>query len=486
MYFGREGPEGAALRTARAGLTGSVSLERLSGTVRAQDRKADMQDPLLDRFRSDDLVMGIIGLGYVGLPLATVVADAGIRILGFDVDEAIVDGVNAGASHIRDVPSDHVAHLVERGLLRATADMARLAECDVVAISVPTPLSKTRDPDISFILAAASSVAAELRPGQLIVLESTTYPGTTREVLLGELARSGLAVGEDFFLCFSPERMDPGNREWRTRNTPKVIGGVTSRCTAVGEAFYSRFIDRMVPVSSAEVAELSKILENTFRAVNIGLVNETALIADRLGVDIWEVIEAAATKPFGFMRFLPGPGLGGHCIPVDPHYLSWKMRTLDFRTRFIELASEINAGMPRFVVDKVRDALNEEGRAVRGSTVVILGVAYKKDINDVRESPALHIIELLEGAGAHVLYHDPFVPSLEDERAGARESLPLTPALLGQADVVLILTDHSCFDVEAIVAGSRVLVDARNATAGTSARPGSGRGQGWIVKGGLA
>lgn len=444
------------------------------------------RDLTLEHFRSGSLTMGVIGLGYVGLPLATIVGEAGIRVIGFDIDESVVDGVNGGASHIRDVPSHRLTALVEAGVLGATADMSRLAECDVIAISVPTPLSKTRDPDISFILAAASAVAAGLRRGQLVVLESTTYPGTTREVVLGELAKSGLAVGEDFFLCFSPERVDPGNQVWTTRNTPKVIGGVTSRCTAAGEAFYGRFIERMVPVSSAEVAELSKILENTFRAVNIGLVNETALIADRLGVDIWEVVEAAATKPFGFMRFVPGPGLGGHCIPVDPHYLSWKMRTLDFRTRFIELASEINASMPRFVVDQVRDALNDEGRAVRDSTVVILGVAYKKDIDDIRESPALYIIELLEEAGAAVLYHDPHVPSLNDERTGLRESVALTPSLLGRADVVLILTDHSCFDMREIVARSRVLVDARNATAGTKARTASRRGVGWIVKGGLA
>ena len=444
------------------------------------------RNPMLERFRSGDVTMGVIGLGYVGLPLATVVGEAGIRVVGFDIDPSVVDGINAGASHIGDIPSRRVATLVRDGMLRATADMSGLPECDVIAISVPTPLSKTRDPDISFILAAASSVAAGLRRGQLVVLESTTYPGTTREVVLGELAGSGLVVGEDFFLCFSPERVDPGNQVWTTRNTPKVIGGVTSRCTVAGEVFYSRFIDRMVPVSSAEVAELSKILENTFRAVNIGLVNETALIADRLGVDVWEVVEAAATKPFGFMRFLPGPGLGGHCIPVDPHYLSWKMRTLDFRTRFIDLASEINASMPRFVADQVRDALNEEGRAVKECTVLILGVAYKKDIGDIRESPALYIIELLEDAGARVLYHDPHVPSLDDERTGLRESVALTPELLGRADVVLILTDHSCFDMRELVANSRVLVDARNATAGTEARAASRRGVGWIVKGGRA
>ena len=445
-----------------------------------------MEHPILERFRTGELTMGIIGLGYVGLPLATDVAGSGIRVLGFDIEESVVEAVNDGRSHIQDVPSATIAELRSSGLLEATSDMARLAECDVISISVPTPLSKTRDPDISYILAATSSVAAGLREGQLIVLESTTYPGTTREVVLPALTQGGLKVGQDFYLCFSPERVDPGNDVWKTKNTPKVIGGVTARCTAVGKAFYERFIDDMIPVSSAESAELTKILENTFRAVNIGLVNETALIADRLGVDIWEIIDAANTKPFGFMKFTPGPGLGGHCIPVDPHYLSWKMRTLDYRTRFIELASEINAEMPGFVVDKVREALNNERKSVNGSNIVILGVAYKQDIDDVRESPAIHIIELLETDGARVQYHDPFVPRVEEDGITAKESVPLTDGLLESADAVLILTDHSCFDLKRIVEHSRVLVDARNATSVLSDMDRSAYPQGWIVKGGIA
>jgi len=332
--------------------------------------------------------VGVIGLGYVGLPLAVEAGQAGINVVGFDVNETVVGLVNAGDSHIQDVPAEHVAKLREAGLLEATTDMTRLSECDVISICVPTPLSKTRDPDVSYILAASESVAAGLRKGQLVVLESTTYPGTTREVMLPALEATGLKVGEDFHLCFSPERVDPGNKTWHTKNTPKVIGGITAECTASGVAFYEQFIDTLVPVSSSEAAEMTKILENTFRAVNIGLVNETALIAERLGVDVWEVIDAAATKPFGFMKFTPGPGLGGHCIPVDPHYLSWKMRTLNYKTRFIELASEINSEMPYFVVDKVREALNRQRKAVNGASVLLLGVAYKKDIDDIRESPA--------------------------------------------------------------------------------------------------
>jgi len=438
-------------------------------------------DEAIRRFRSDDLTMGIIGLGYVGLPLAAEVAGSGIHVLGFDISDAVVRGVNAGDSHIREVPSSTVAELVQAGRLEATTDMARLAECDAVSICVPTPLSKTGDPDVSHILSATEAVRAGLRPGQLVVLESTTYPGTTREMLLPALEEGGMTVGEDFFLCFSPERVDPGNPTWFIRNTPKVIGGVTARCTAVGKALYERFIDTVVPVSGCEVAELAKLLENTFRSVNIGLVNETAIVADRLGVDVWEVVEAASTKPFGFMRFTPGPGLGGHCIPVDPHYLSWKMRTLKYKTRFIELASEINAEMPAFVVGKVRSALNDCLKPVRGSAVLLLGVAYKKDIDDVRESPALDVMRLLLADGANVEYHDPYVPEVtDDERVW--NSVPLTAARLASADAVVILADHSCFDFAWIVRNSRVLVDTRNATAAVpEARSGAAPGR-WIVK----
>ena len=421
--------------------------------------------------------LGVIGLGYVGLPLAVEAGQAGINVIGFDVNETVADLVNAGASHIQDVPAEHVATLRDAALLEATTDMARLSECDVISICVPTPLSKTRDPDVSYILAASESVAAGLRTGQLVVLESTTYPGTTREVMLPALEETGLNVGEDFHLCFSPERVDPGNATWHTKNTPKVIGGITAECTAAGVAFYERFIDTVVPVSSTEAAEMTKILENTFRAVNIGLVNETALIAERLGVDVWEVIDAAATKPFGFMKFTPGPGLGGHCIPVDPHYLSWKMRTLNYKTRFIELASEINSEMPYFVVDKVREALNRQKKAVNGSSVLLLGVAYKRDIDDVRESPALDVLKLLVEDGANVSYHDPFVPELRGEGADL-ESIELTDDALSRADAVVILTDHSEFDYERVVRESGVLVDARH----VAPRP-DGAGPGWIVKG---
>lgn len=431
-------------------------------------------------FRSGEVTAGVIGLGYVGLPLGVEMARSGIRVLGFDVNPAVVEGINRGESHIQDVPSREVREFREAGLLEATTDMARLGACDVVSVCVPTPLSKTRDPDVSYILAATESVAAALRPGQLIVLESTTYPGTTREVMQPALERRGLQAGRDFNLCFSPERVDPGNRVWHTRNTPKVLGGVTPGCTAVGKAFYERFIDTVVPVSSAEAAELTKILENTFRAVNIALVNETALIAERLGVDVWEVIEAAATKPFGFMKFTPGPGLGGHCIPVDPHYLSWKMRTLDYRTRFIELASEINAEMPSFVVGKVRQALNVHRRSVNGSRILVLGVAYKRDIDDVRESPALDILTLLEADGAEVLYHDPFIPRVVHEEH-TWHSVELTDPLLESMDAVVLVTDHSTFDLARILDRARILVDARNATAGLPTP--DGRKERWIVKG---
>jgi UDP-N-acetyl-D-glucosamine dehydrogenase len=445
--------------------------------VGSEDRL--MSENILERFQSGDVVVGVVGLGYVGVPLAVEIAKAGIHVVGFDVKRSVVEGMNRGESHIQDVPTSALGPLVTAGLIEATMDTSRMAECDAVSICVPTPLSKTRDPDISFILEASQMVGETLRRSQLIVLESTTYPGTTREVLLPTLESTGLRVGEDFFLCFSPERVDPGNPTWRTGNTPKVIGGITTACRDVGLALYRRFIDTMVSVSSTEAAELTKILENTFRAVNIGLVNETAIIADRLGVDVWEVIDAAATKPFGFMKFTPGPGLGGHCIPVDPHYLSWKMRTLNYRTRFIELASEINAEMPLFVVDKVRAALNKRRKAVNGSRVLLLGVAYKKDIDDVRESPALDVLRLLQADGAHVTYHDPMVPTIQEMHAELA-SVELTDEALTSADAAVILTDHSSMPYERIVRLSDVLVDARNVTAGVD--EGSGGGGRWIVK----
>jgi UDP-N-acetyl-D-glucosamine dehydrogenase len=425
---------------------------------------------------------GVVGLGYVGLPLAVEVAGAGMKALGFDVKADVVAGVNRGESHIGDVPTGTLAPLVQSGLIEATTDMARLAECDVISICVPTPLGKTRDPDLSFIVAAGKAVAATLRRGQIVVLESTTYPGTTREVLLPLLEATGLRVAEDFCLSFSPERVDPGNSTWHTRNTPKVLGSMTPECLERTRAVYARFIDTLVPVSSPEAAELVKLLENTFRAVNIGLANETAQIADRLGVDVWEVIEAAATKPFGFMKFTPGPGLGGHCIPIDPQYLSWKMRTLDVKTRFIDLAQEVNAEMPRFVVGKVQEALNRARKSVNGSSILIVGVAYKPNIEDVRESPAFEITKELERLGAEVSYHDPFVAELRDHGV-VKRGVPLTDEALEGADCVVIVTDHASLPLERIFEKSRILVDSRNATAHLADSRSTGSAQRWIVKG---
>ncbi len=355
---------------------------------------------------------------------------------------------------------------MDAGRLTATTDLDRLQECDAISICVPTPLSKTKDPDLAYVVSATQAIAKVLRPGQLIVLESTTYPGTTREAMLPVLEAAGMRVGEDFFLCFSPERVDPGNPVWHTKNTPKVIGGITERCTQLGNALYGHIFDTLVPVTSAEAAELVKLHENTFRMINIALVNEMAQICDRLGVDVWEVIDAAATKPFGFMKFTPGPGLGGHCIPLDPHYLSWKMRTLSFKTRMIELSSEINAEMPSFVVRKVGDALNDESKSIKGSRVIVVGVAYKKDIDDMRESPAIEIIHLLQEKGAKVSYHDPFCPEIVDDGHTPLEGLPmnsvdLTPERLRESDCVLIVTDHSTIDYQAIATHAPLTVDTR-------------------------
>ncbi len=421
-------------------------------------------DLLLAKVQDRSAVIGIVGLGYVGLPLAMEFARAGFRVLGFDVSPSVVEDLNAGCSHVRDVPSAQVAQFLKAGKFGATADLARLGEPDVVSICVPTPLSKTKDPDVSYVLAATNSVKRTLRRGQLVVLESTTYPGTTRELMLPALAGSGLKVGEDFFLAFSPERVDPGNPTWSTRNTPKVVGGITDTCRRLAMAVYQPAIERLVPVSSTEAAELVKILENTFRSVNIGLVNEMAIVCDKLGVNVWEVIEAAATKPFGFMKFTPGPGVGGHCIPLDPHYLAWKMRTLNYRTRFIELAGEINAEMPEYWVAHVVERLNEQGKAARGSRVLVIGVAYKKDIEDVRESPALDVIRLLAQRGAVVSYHDPHVPTLREDGIDLK-SVPLGADTLAAADCAIIVTDHSTVDYELVARHARAVVDTRNALA---------------------
>jgi UDP-N-acetyl-D-glucosamine dehydrogenase len=416
-------------------------------------------------------IAGVVGLGYVGLPLAVEIGRPGFRVLGMDKDATVVETVNRGESHIADVTSADVADLRAAGRLEATTDPTRLAECDVVSICVPTPLSKIKDPDLSYVVAAAESVARTLRQGQLIVLESTTYPGTTREVVLPILERTGLRVGRDFFLCFSPERVDPGNAVWKTRNTPKVLGGVTPDCTAAGMAFYDEIFDTMVPVESAEAAELVKVYENTFRMINIALVNELAQVCDRLNVDVWGVVEAAATKPFGFMKFTPGPGLGGHCIPLDPHYLSWKMRTLAFRTRMIELASEINSDMPAFVVSKVAKSLNDERKSVNGSRIMILGVAYKRDIDDLRETPAFDIMRQLQQQGAHVSFHDPLCPVIHDDGHTPISglpmfSVPLTEATLAGTDCVVVVTDHSAVDYELVARSARLVVDTRGVLRG--------------------
>ncbi len=416
---------------------------------------------LLAKARERSAVFGILGLGYVGLPLAMECVRAGYRVLGFDVKREVVEGLAAGRSHVQDVAAADVARAVREGRFEPTTDLARLGEPDAVSICVPTPLSKTKDPDVSYVLAATESVKRTLRRGQLVVLESTTYPGTTRELLLPAFQSTGLAVGEDFFLAFSPERVDPGNRTWGTRNTPKVVGGITPTCLEVTLALYAPVIERLVPVSSTEAAELVKILENTFRSVNIGLVNEMAIVCDKLGVDVWDVIEAAATKPFGFMKFTPGPGLGGHCIPIDPHYLAWKMRSLNYKTRFIEIAGEVNAEMPEFWVGKVMDRLNERTKAIRGSRVLVLGVAYKKDIADVRESPALDVIRLLERRGAEVSYHDPHVARLREDGVELA-SVPLTAATLAAADCVVIVTDHSNVDYALVARHAPLVVDTRH------------------------
>jgi UDP-N-acetyl-D-glucosamine dehydrogenase len=423
---------------------------------------------LAARIDANTATAGILGLGYVGLPLAIEMARSGVRTLGFDVAKPVVDGVNEGRSHVLDVDADTLNGFVRQGLISASSDAAGLADCDVLSICVPTPLSKTKDPDLSYVIAAAETLASVLRAGQLIILESTTFPGTSRDVLLPILEKSGLVCGTDFFLCFSPERVDPGNTVWTTRNTPKVIGGLTPLCTELGVAFYSRVFDTVVPVESVEAAELVKVYENTFRMINIALVNELAQVCERLDVDVWNVLDAAATKPFGFMKFVPGPGLGGHCIPLDPHYLAWKMRTLQFKTRMIEVASEINAGMPEFVVRKAADVLNQQGMALGGSRVLILGVAYKRDINDLRESPALDIMKLLQDKGADVAYHDPYCPAILDDghtvlRGLPMASMPLTPRLLEAADLVLVVTDHSTVDYEFVTEHAALVLDTRGA-----------------------
>jgi UDP-N-acetyl-D-glucosamine dehydrogenase len=408
----------------------------------------------------------VVGLGYVGLPLAVELAKSGFHATGIDLDDRKIDAIRAGRSYIPDVPTADVQELGAAGRLDATTDFAVVAELDTINICVPTPLRKTKDPDMSYIVSAVEAIAKHLHPGMLIVLESTTYPGTTDEVVQPLLESTGLKAGVDFFLAFSPERVDPGNPTFHTHNVPKVVGGLTPDCAKLAGALYGSAIQTIVPVSSTRVAEMVKLLENTFRAVNIGLVNELALMCDRMHIDVWEVVDAAKTKPFGFMAFYPGPGLGGHCIPIDPFYLSWKAKQSGFDPRFIELAGHINAGMPHYVVDKVMDALNTRRKAINGSRVLVAGVAYKREIDDMRESPALDVIHLLEEKGAQVAYADPYVPAVHArEWAGRRDiaAVPLTRGTLAQYDCVVIVTDHQTFDYEAMVAEADLIVDTRNA-----------------------
>ncbi len=424
---------------------------------------------LLSRIRARKFKAGVIGLGYVGLPLAMELAEAGVPVVGIDVDAAKVKALNAGKSYIGDIPSETVRRAVDAGLFSATADFSAIATLDTVNICVPTPLRKTKDPDLSYIVAAAAEIEKHVHKGMLVILESTTYPGTTEEVLVPMLERKGLLVGKDVFLAFSPERVDPGNEKFTTKNIPKVVGGVTPDCSKVAAAFYGAFLENVHPVSRAAVAEMVKLLENTFRSVNIGLVNEMALMCDRMGLDVWEVIDAAGTKPFGFMPFYPGPGIGGHCIPLDPFYLSWKAKQFGFESRFIELAGVVNGQMPHYAVDKVVDALNRFKKSVNGAKVLVLGVAYKKDISDVRESPALDIIHLLKKKGAEISYCDPHVPALRDGSLNMK-GVPFSPETLRRADCVVIVTNHKAFDYAVVAKRSKVVVDTRNAMKGIAGK----------------
>jgi UDP-N-acetyl-D-glucosamine dehydrogenase len=426
---------------------------------------ATVAEILAEKIRSRRARVGIVGLGYVGLPLAVEFAKAGFQVTGIDLDEKKTRRVNDGDSYVLDVPSSTLGPLVKAGKLHATADFDVVEKLDTINICVPTPLRKTKDPDMSYIVSACQQIALRLHSGMLIILESTTYPGTTEELVRPRLTLPGLEAGRDFFLCFSPERVDPGNPKYQTSNIPKVVGGCTPACTQMGRLFYEQALERIVPVSSTQVAEMVKLLENTFRMINIGLANEMALMCDRMGINVWEVVDAAATKPFGFMPFYPGPGLGGHCIPIDPFYLSWKTKQAGIEARFIELAGHINGQMPHFVVDKVQNALNDAGKPVKGSRIHIMGVAYKRDIDDLRESPALDVILLLQRRGAVVSYSDPHVPTLQ------RDGLELAASpedAAAEADCVVIITDHAAFDYRALVDRSRLIVDTRNALRGVT------------------
>ena len=432
----------------------------------------NMKEVLLQKFNNRDAHIGVVGVGYVGLPLVVAFAQKGFKVTAVDLDKNKIDSLKRGESYIEDVDSDILAELVANGRIQADTSYLALQHVDAISICVPTPLKKTKDPDISYILDAAEQIAKLGERGKLIVLESTTYPGTTEEIILPQLVRYGEEVGKDFFLAFSPERIDPGRSDYTIYTTPKVIGGLTPDCLEVAIALYGTVVQNPVPVSSSAAAEMVKLLENTFRAVNIGMVNEMALMCDKLGLNVWEIVEAAATKPYGFMPFYPGPGLGGHCIPVDPHYLSWKLRTLDYKARFIELASEVNGFMPEYVVSKIIDALNEDRKALNGSCVLILGVAYKPDVSDVRESPALDVIHLLLQRGAEIVYHDPFVHSLAHEGIDL-EGIDLTDTAVSEADCVVIITNHAAFDYGFVANHANIIVDTRNAMNGSTT--GNGR-----------
>jgi len=422
-----------------------------------------MLNNLLKKIKNRKARVGIIGLGYVGLPLAVEYAEEGFSVIGLDISKQKVAMVNSARSYIDDIPNDRLTGLVKSGKLTATFDPALIKRMDTVSICVPTPLSKTKDPDISYILSAVEWIKRYLHKEMLIILESTTYPGTTEDMILPLLESSGLKVGRDFYLAFSPERVDPGNPVFATKNTPRVVGGITPRCTKAAKLFYEQAIENVVAMSSTKAAEMVKLLENTFRAVNIGLVNEVALMCDRLDINVWEIIDAAASKPFGFMPFYPGPGLGGHCIPIDPHYLSWKLKSLNYYARFIELAGDINSRMPEYVVERIRRTLNNQSKSVKKSKILVLGVTYKKDIMDTRESPALDVIKLLHEEGARIYYNDPQVPEIRLNNLRLKSSR-LTKSGLRSADLVVILTDHTSYDYQKIVDNAQLLFDARNAT----------------------